>query len=862
VNEPLDRLESLFAAALPMPPADRAAYLDRTCADDSALRQRVEALLRAQEAAGNFLQTPPASICATVDEPWVAEHPGMVIGPYKLLEAIGEGGFGVVFLAEQSRPVRRQVALKVLKPGMDTRQVVARFEAERQALALMDHPNIAQVYDGGATASGRPYFVMELVKGVPITEFCDQNRLTPRQRLELFVPVCQAVQHAHQKGIIHRDLKPSNVLVAVHDGTPVVKVIDFGVAKALGQELTDKTVCTGLAQMIGTPLYMSPEQAGQCGLDIDTRSDIYSLGVLLYELLTGTTPFDKERLRTAAYDEIRRIIREEEPPRPSTRLSALGQAAAPLTAKRQGDRRRLSRLYRGEVDWVVMKCLEKDRSRRYETANGLAMDLQRYLADEPVLACPPSAGYRLRKFVRRHRGPVLAACVIALALVGGTVGATWGLLAARAARDAEAKERQDVEAAKDRALKASAELEKNLYEHAIALGYHEWQSGNPRRAEEIVAASRREDSGWEWHYLNRLCHADLVTLAGHDAPLQSVAFSPDGRLVAAGSGRWGEDRPGEVIVWEAVTGHEVLTLRGHTRNVTSVAFSPDGRHLASAGLDPAVRVWDVTTGRQTAFHPGRGGWIRSVAFSPDGGLNFFLVTADMHWPLYEHTRRGLADLLARGRGVRDQVVVAGVCYPTQPEFCTAPFRELAEAVPGLKTLDVLLAGGANGAEFARRLPVYRTHRLSGFLGSRAVGATFHDRGAALTAVLRRQVDLACIRYNPGHPGARRDLFPHLPDRPRPLLFGFKSTFGHVPPARMAELGLPGPEYWHPAVTDHYRFALTRPELDGLLIAPRTPGEIAALAAALEQGPLTEEEEAYLLDVAGVARGAARVVPES
>jgi tetratricopeptide (TPR) repeat protein len=367
----------------------------------------------------------------------VTEAPGTVIGPYKLLEQIGEGGFGVVFLAEQQAPVRRKVALKVLKRGMDTRQVVARFEAERQALAIMDHPNIAKVHDGGQTASGRPYFVMELVKGMPITEFCDQAQLMPRQRLELFGSVCQAVQHAHQKGIIHRDLKPSNVLVSRHDTTPIVKVIDFGVAKALGQELTDKTLFTGIAQMIGTPLYMSPEQAGMSDLDIDTRSDIYSLGVLLYELLTGTTPFDQERLRTMGYDEIRRIIREEEPPKPSTRISTLGQAATTVSTQRKSDPKHLSRLFRGELDWIVMKGLEKDRNRRYETANGLAQDIQRYLADEPVQACPPSAVYRFRKFVRRNKVPVLTVAIVLGVLVGGIVGTAWGLVQARRSAAAE-----------------------------------------------------------------------------------------------------------------------------------------------------------------------------------------------------------------------------------------------------------------------------------------------------------------------------------------------------------------------------------------------------------------------------------------
>jgi tetratricopeptide (TPR) repeat protein len=352
-------------------------------------------------------------------------RPGTVIGPYKLLEQIGEGGFGVVFMAEQTQPVRRKVALKILKPGMDTRQVVARFEAERQALALMDHPNIAKVLDGGQTTTGRPYFVMDLVKGLPITEYCDQAQLTTRERLELFVQVCQAVQHAHQKGVIYRDLKPSNVLVTVHDTTAVVKVIDFGVAKALGQELTDKTLYTGFAQMVGTPLYMSPEQAGESSLDVDTRSDIYALGVLLYELLTGTTPFEKERFKEAGYDEIRRIIREEDPPRPSTRISTLGQAATTAAMQRKSDPKRLSQLLRGEVDWIVMKCLEKDRNRRYETASALAADVQRYLNDEPVLACPPSKWYLFRKYARRNKTAVTVTglVLVLLASVGG--GISW-----------------------------------------------------------------------------------------------------------------------------------------------------------------------------------------------------------------------------------------------------------------------------------------------------------------------------------------------------------------------------------------------------------------------------------------------------
>jgi tetratricopeptide (TPR) repeat protein len=447
MNAEGQKARSLFLTAVEnVAPEQWGAFLEDACAGDQDLRRRVEILLRAHQASNSLIDGPAPDVVATIDDP-ITERPGTVIGPYKLMEQIGEGGMGLVFVAEQTHPVRRKVALKVIKPGMDTRHVVARFEAERQALALMDHPNIAKVLDGGETASGRPYFVMELVKGVPITQYCDDNRLTPRERLELFVPVCEAVQHAHQKGIIHRDLKPSNVLVASHDGKPVVRVIDFGVAKAVGQRLTEKTVYTGLVQMIGTPLYMSPEQAGMSSLDVDTRSDIYSLGVLLYELLTGTTPFDQERLGAAGYDEIRRIIREEEPARPSTRLSTLAQAASTVCANRRSDPRTLSRLIRGELDWVVMKALDKDRNRRYETASAFAADVQRYLRDEPVQAFPPSAWYRCRKFARRNKGRLAAAGILLLFLVflGGVAG--W-VAADRAARRKDAERRAEMALAK------------------------------------------------------------------------------------------------------------------------------------------------------------------------------------------------------------------------------------------------------------------------------------------------------------------------------------------------------------------------------------------------------------------------------
>lgn len=439
--------QSIFLAALELKtPAERNAYLKGACAGNQELFENVQSLLAVQHQSEDFLERPPVDY--TLAHRPISEGPGTVIGPYKLLQQIGEGGMGVVYMAEQSQPIKRRVALKIIKPGMETKEVVARFEAERQALALMDHPNIAKVFDGGATESGRPYFVMELVKGIPLTQFCDESKLDTRQRLELFAVVCKAIQHAHQKGVIHRDIKPSNVMVTLHDGEPVPKVIDFGVSKAVTQQLTEKTMFTVYGQMIGTPAYMSPEQAEMSGLDIDTRSDIYSLGVLLYELLTGSTPLENTSIRGKAYGELQRMIREEEAEKPSLRLSTRGEATASVAAHRNTDAKRLGALLRGELDWIVMKTLEKNRDRRYETANGLAADIDRYLRGEAILARPPSVVYKLQKFVGRNKAAALSGLAVLVALLAGTAVATWqavratreqhvALVAAQAEREAK-----------------------------------------------------------------------------------------------------------------------------------------------------------------------------------------------------------------------------------------------------------------------------------------------------------------------------------------------------------------------------------------------------------------------------------------
>jgi WD40 repeat protein/serine/threonine protein kinase len=651
------RERDLFAVALQIvDSAERAAFVDKACAGDAVLRGRMEVLLQAFDGAGGFLKQPAAAeatgpfVFEPALDPAAAAPPedcGAVIGRYKLLQQFGEGGMGTVFLAEQQEPVRRLVALKIIKAGMDSQQVVRRFEAERQALALMDHPNIAKVLDGGNTASGRPYFVMELVKGIPITRYCDQEQLGPQERLGLFIPVCQAVQHAHQKGIIHRDLKPSNILIGLYDGQPVPKVIDFGVAKATQQRLTERTLFTEVGRIIGTLEYMAPEQAELNNLDIDTRADIYALGVLLYELLTGSPPFTGQQLRSAAFSEMLRMIREVEPPMPSTRLSSSEQLPA-IAAKRRLEPRQLTRVIRGDLDWITMKCLEKERRRRYETANALAMDLQCYLTDEPVLAGPPSPRYRLRKFLRRNRRSVLAAAVVLLASLTGALVSTWqavratsaeqlaqedrdkavqaeakvkherdqAIAASQRAVEAEHQEKkraQELQQERDHTLDALTEAKRHLANSSVLLAQSACNGNDGfvlanHFLDRVPAAFRH----WEWYYLKRQYQGGLFTLQGHRDEVTSVAFSSDGSRIVSGS----LDKT--LRIWNARTGQPLLQLQGHTSGVTSVSWSPDGSRVASGSLDDTVRVWDAHTGQTLLLCSEHGEIVTSVAWSHDG----------------------------------------------------------------------------------------------------------------------------------------------------------------------------------------------------------------------------------------------------
>jgi serine/threonine protein kinase len=656
----IQRIQGVFRAVAELPTAERAAALERECGDDAELCQQVEALLKAHDDSGelpaaereptSWPTRPPASGELPVVEQKPTEDyvpgvgPGQLFaGRYKLLQQIGEGGMGTVWMADQTDPVKRRVAVKLIRVERgQSKTILLRFEAERQAIALMDHPHIARLLDAGeapaAQAGGAPmpFFVMELVKGLPLTDCCDTHKLGIPERLHLFMQVCAAVQHAHQKGIIHRDLKPSNILVESHDGKPVPKIIDFGLAKATtGLRLTEHTLFTAIGSVMGTPLYMAPEQINVNALDVDTRADIYALGIILYELLTGSTPITRATLKKAALDEMLKLIREQEVPTPSSRLSS-AESAPSVAANRQTEPAKLGRLVKGELDWIVLKALAKERDRRYDTANGFAKDLERFLNHEPVTAGPPSAGYRVRKFARRNRGSVITAGLVLLALVLGTTVSVWQALRATAAegvarRSEEAAQDQKhaADLAKDEAVRQRDELRHLNYIADMNLAQHAWEANNLVRTRQLLEQHRPkpgEDDlrGFEWHYLHRLFHRDHLTIKAHTGGAWTVAFSADGkRLFTSGAATTFKDIAwasalGEIKLWDATTGQRMdLPLDRPTGPVRRIALSADGTYLAAACDLKGIQVWNLATRQRFDLEtlPNKRTW--AVGFSPD-----------------------------------------------------------------------------------------------------------------------------------------------------------------------------------------------------------------------------------------------------